>query len=104
MKKLLMLVTCATLLSSHCVWPEEPQTRLAADQILSIAATGIPAAWCIGIALYKGPCEDDCVFGYCREMNGILGSVFVCDSAYKIYSWYWRKRTCDKCAEPIQTA
>lgn len=104
MKKILMSVAYAIFVSSNCVWLGAAQTRLTADQVLSIAATSIPAVWCIGIALYKSPCQDDCKFGYCREMIGIFGSVFALDSAYKIYSWYWNTSTCGKCAESIQIA
>ena len=41
MKKILMSVACAIFVSSNCVWPEAAQTRLTADQVLSIAATGV---------------------------------------------------------------
>jgi len=99
MKKLLMLVTCAALLSSNCARPAEAQGSpwfSRGYRGLSTALTGIPGIlgfgwYCFGA---KQDTDNDVAL---QKFVGFCGALLLVETAYKS-SWYFSKPDCGTCA------
>jgi hypothetical protein len=95
MKKLLMIVACATLLSSNRAWSDGAQVLSWTGRGLSMAITGIP-----GVIALRGTCfmvPQDPGTKTLQQLMGVCSAIFLLETAYKS-SWYFSKPHCDTCA------
>lgn len=95
MKKLLMIVACATLLSSNRAWSDGAQVLSWTGRGLSMAITGILGAVAFCGACFVEPKDDEAKVG--KQFLGVCSAIFLLETAYKS-SWYFSKPHCDTCA------